>query len=303
MQSRKENTVLVWDPTGFFTHKDPLASICRSFSCREVHHQSLVHLRNGCHRRSRRSTQCRSEHRSKDRKLPARKKGIQGTAKHLAHLTENIEEVDRLVRKFPGALPDDVCDLFNGALQRARSSLFDFDEAVENDFSKAFAAKNSGLVEHLKSTGYRVFRANSLNCKMNTVEAQLNDASNKLMHLIAIMAIALKIDSRTLLESKSDEYSPSFCAPAVSHTIKLDFRTRDAHGKFVTPEGALKHKVLSSVSSKSVTYATGVLNPAHGVLGMAGVGKTIALQGLTSDQDVRTRFSRWDPVLEPGSGS
>ncbi len=135
-----------------------------------------------------------------------------------------------------------------------------------------------------------MFRANSLNCKMNTVETQLKDASNKLMHLIAIMAIALKIDSRTLLESKSDEYSPSFCAPAVSHTIKLDFHTRDVHGKFVTPEGVLKHKVLSSVSSKSVTYATGALNPAHGVLGMAGVGKTIALQGLASDQDVRTRF-------------
>ncbi len=38
--------------------------------------------------------------------------------------------------------------------------------------------------------------------------------------------------------------------------------------KFVTPEGVLKHNVLSSVSSNAVKYATGVLNPAHGVLGM-----------------------------------
>ncbi len=56
-------------------------------------------------------------------------------------------------------------------------------------------------------------------------------------------------------------------------------------------KGALKRKVLSSVSSRAVTYATGALNSAHGVLGMAGVEKTIALQGLASDKDVRSRFT------------
>ncbi len=83
---------------------------------------------------------------------------------------------------------------------------------------------------------------------------------------------------------------PSFCAPAVSHTTQLDFDTKNEQGKFFTPEGTLKHKVLSSVSSAAVTLAAGALNPAHGVVGMAGVGKTIALQGLAGDKDVRLRF-------------
>ncbi len=57
---------------------------------------------------------------------------------HLALLTERIEEVNRLVRKFPGALPDDVCGLFNGTLECARRSLSDLDETVPNEFAKAF---------------------------------------------------------------------------------------------------------------------------------------------------------------------
>ncbi len=111
------------------------------------------------------------------------------------------------------------------------------------------------------------------------------------MHLIAKIATALKIDSRALLESKRDEYTLSFCAPAVSHTVHLDFHIKDEHGKFATPECALKRKVPSSVSSRAVKYATGAVNPAHGVLGMAGVGKTIALEGLASDKYVCSLFT------------
>ncbi len=48
--------------------------------------------------------------------------------------------------------------------------------------------------------------------------------------------------------------------------------------------------MLSSVSSAAVTLAAGALKPAHDVVGMAGVGKTIALQGLAGDKDVRSRF-------------
>ncbi len=114
-----------------------------------------------------------------------------------------------------------------------------------------------------------------MNSKMNTVETQLKDASGNLWHLIGILANAVKTESRAILESKRDEYCASFCAPAVSHTIHLDFHTKDEQGKFATPEGVLKRKVLSSVFSRAVTLATGALNPAHGVLGMAGVARQL----------------------------
>ncbi len=74
-------------------------------------------------------------------------------------------------------------------------------------------------------------------------------------------------------------FHPVICALAVSHAVHLDFDSKDAQGEFATPEGVLKHEVLSSTSSATVTAAAGVLNRAFGVVGMAGVGKTIALQG------------------------
>ncbi len=79
-------------------------------------------------------------------------------------------------------------------------------------------------------------------------------------------------------------------SPSFSHAVNLDFETRDAEGQFVTPEGVLKYKILSSISTKTAAAATGAPNPVHGVVGMAGVGKTIALQSLTSDKDIRERF-------------
>ncbi len=40
----------------------------------------------------------------------------------------------------------------------------------------------------------------------------------------------------------------------------------------------------------TVTAAAGALNPTHGAVAMAGVGKTIALKGLAGDEDVRRCF-------------
>ncbi len=61
--------------------------------------------------------------------------------------------------------------------------------------------------------------------------------------------------------------------------------------------------MLSSVSSNAVKYDTGVLNPAHGVLGMARVGQTIALQGLASDKDIRERVPDGIQYVSLGHGA
>ncbi len=99
-----------------------------------------------------------------------------------------------------------------------------------------------------------------------------------------------EMDNSDHAESWKEEYRSAISSPSFSHAVNLDFGTRDAGGQFVTPEGALKHKILSSISTEAITAATGQLNPAHGVVGMAGVGKTIALQGLASDKDIHETF-------------
>ncbi len=121
---------------------------------------------------------------------------------------------------------------------------------------------------------------------MIAVETQIRQASNLLLHLTTQLTNAVL----SISESVKEQYRSVFCAPAVSHAVHLDFETKDAEGQYVTPEGALKHMVLSSISSTAVTAASGTLSEACGIVGMAGVGKTVALQGLAADKDIRARF-------------
>ncbi len=47
----------------------------------------------------------------------------------------------------------------------------------------------------------------------------------------------------------------------------------------------------------------GVLNSAYGVVDMAGVGKTVALQGLAFDEDIQKHFSDGIHYMSLGKGA
>ncbi len=91
-------------------------------------------------------------------------------------------------------------------------------------------------------------------------------------------------------------HCPSSSAPALPHTVELDFDKRDGHGNHATLEEALKHNILSSAMAATATAATGIMSaaktliPAYGLVGMAGVGKTVALQGLAGELEICNRF-------------
>ncbi len=61
--------------------------------------------------------------------------------------------------------------------------------------------------------------------------------------------------------------------------------------------------MLFSDSSGTVTAAAGVLKSAYGIVGMAGVGKTVALRGLAYDEDVRSRFPDGVVYMTLGQGA
>ncbi len=65
----------------------------------------------------------------------------------------------------------------------------------------------------------------------------------------------------------------------------------------------MKHRVMSSTTSATVTAAAGALNEAFGIVGMAGVGKTIALHGLAGDKDIRARFPDGIHYIGLGQGA
>ncbi len=199
-------------------------------------------------------------------------------------------------------------------LREICDTLKDSDRTMDQSFSKAFSESGSSAMGKLKSKARRTFRARSLRNKMDAVDSQIKEASSKLLHLISILSSALKIeehqavlvpkiDNLRLAAPAKDVYVPRRNTPALTATVKLDFDAKDAEGMPATPEAILKQSVLSSDSSNTVTAATGVMKSAHCIVGMAGVGKTVALRGLAHDKDVRARFPHGIFYMTLGQGA
>ncbi len=99
------------------------------------------------------------------------------------------------------------------------------------------------------------------------------------------------------VEIAQEIYTPVMNAHALSHTVQLDF------GNTCNPEGSLKQLVLyrcfskitvaiggNGEASENVPGVTGAMKSVYGVLGMTGVGTTVALQGFAHDEDAKERF-------------
>ncbi len=109
-------------------------------------------------------------------------------------LAKHMETVESRLSSFPGAVPTGISDVFHDTLGEVRDILKDSDRTMEESFSKAFSAGSSSAMGKLKSVARRTFRATSLRNKMDAVDAQIEKASNKLLHLISVLSSALKIE-------------------------------------------------------------------------------------------------------------
>ncbi len=204
-------------------------------------------------------------------------------------LAKHITAVENLLSSSPDAVPTGISYVFRDTLSEVRDILKDSDQTMEMSFLNAFSARGSNAMGKLKSKARRTFRATSLRSKMDALNEQMERASNKLLHLISVLSSALKveevlvpnIDNLSLVAPNEGVFLPSTNTPALTDAVKLDFDAKDLEGNLCTPEGILKQHVLSRKSSGTVTAAAGVM--AYGEVGMAGVGKTVALLGLASD--------------------
>lgn len=91
--------------------------------------------------------------------------------------------------------------------------------------------------------------------------------------------------------------------------VHLDFKSRDAEGKFVAPEGDLKSSVFISTRPRPVTVARGSATrvgaqlPVHGVSGMSGVGKTTVLIGIEHEEDIKEHFTHGVLYMSVGAAA
>ncbi len=169
-------------------------------------------------------------------------------------------------------------------------------------------------MDKIKSKAYRMFQATKLSDEMISVEAKIDKASNLLLHLAMMLGNALnmqehhdavlpKLGNLAVVHSSKDVFLPTTNTPALTDVFKLNFDAKDAAGRPTTPEAVLKLSVLSSESSSTITAAAGVLKSAYTIVGMAGVGKTVALRGLAYDKDVQTRFPDGVLYMTLGQGA
>ncbi len=226
---------------------------------------------------------------------------FQSLCDNVDRLGRHIAEVERLLRTFPDAVPLNIALVFDETFGSVRNSLQDANRTMDNSLLKAFAASGSSAMDKLGTKARRKFRASALNSSMLAAGASIEKASNQLLQLTLALGSSLKIqqhhdallskfENLAVVEPANDVYRPGTNTPGLAATVNLDFISQDEDGRPTTPEGTLKSSVLSSNSSNTVIVAAGVIQPACCIVGMAGVGKTVALQGLAHDEDVQRRF-------------
>ncbi len=167
-------------------------------------------------------------------------------------------------------------------MEKVKQCLLEAEPIMQQLCNLAFPAGSSKQPkrEKLKAIYQRVTRAKAIEKQMVAMEEKVKNASRILDILTAELSILISIGTmgtKTNGGSVEPTYTPEGCTPALPHTVSLNFNLKDAEGTPATPEAFLKHYVLAEATD--VIAAAGVLNPAYGVVGMAGVGKTVAFAG------------------------
>ncbi len=243
---------------------------------------------------------------SKFTENPKLYEGLKGS---VDSLEAHIAHVEDICKRNPGTIPTEVSAPFENTLLNVCRTVQDVESALEKPLSSVFEPGASSAMGNVIPKGNQFRRANKFNDKLKAVQSRIDKEITQVAHLIGMLCSSLKVEEigntvtseldgarSTIDEMQSalhklagnaqEGYCPSFFDPITSDTIELDFDSKDEGGKPTTPEGLLKQSVLNEV----VTAATGAASPACGVLGMAGVGKTVALQGLCRDKEVKEQF-------------
>lgn len=221
----------------------------------------------------------------------------------------------------PDALRRETSGLFRDTVFEARDSVNRSSEMLDMYCSRAYGGSSSGGAAQIAKKVLRVFKEKSLVATLKEIEKETVEVKNTLQHLLTQLVVVLKTDTaensvrkaikdqlaasveegvRSMiqdLQCPSELFRPTFNAPILSGSVRLDFESEDMHGSSSSPEGQLKSLIFLSTSATTttVTVARGASFPLHAVSGMAGVGKTMALIGVGHGENIQEHFK--DGVL------
>ncbi len=237
---------------------------------------------------------------------------FQSLSDQVDHLARHFAEVETLLRTVPSGVAAEFSALAEKALSRVRDVLKVSISSMEQN-SLACTGSDRGLIVKWRSKALRVFRHRHLSATMLAVETNIKAASIALLLLTSALnnvivmhehrtALLPRRDIPSLAEIQHEAYRPIIFVPAPIETVSLNFDGKDAEGRPTTPEAALKQSVVFSVSS-SIVAAGGALSNSYAAVGMAGVGKSVALRGLAYDKDIRSCFPDGVLLMTLGLGA
>lgn len=221
----------------------------------------------------------------------------------VAALCDNIR---RVLTAKPNTIPQEFFSSFNIASKNIKGTLTIAAKKLNDFLSPASSSPASSKKHTAARAGVRKMQqftsAKSISQCLRGILGTANRAEGTLQHQLTQLCSPVQSDrreynSRSVFENYGgsvERFRPAFNAPALLPKIRLDFDSKDSNGRFFTPEGKLRHSVFVSTNT-NVTVARGSQSPIHGVSGMAGVGKTIALNGLGHNPKIRSHFT--DGVL------
>lgn len=236
---------------------------------------------------------------------------VDATLLRLRNTAENIGDILQMnLETVPYAvLPD-----FVGTITTVKDSIRRSDNAVVEFCSRAFSGATSPNFIH---DTRRFFMSKSLQAVLTSIQRVTGEAESTLHNLPVQLCATLKMDEAALIPCQNwrsaiekhlyaeERYRPAFNTPILQEKLLLDFKSRDGEGNLVFLEADVKSAVFISTSPQPVTVVRGVSSPGrenlpvHGVSGMPGVGKTIAIMGLGHDDEIKAHFA--DGVLCSGA--
>ncbi len=224
----------------------------------------------------------------------------------LDKMAQLITEIEGAQNLNPKAVSEVSSPWFCTRLKAVQDCLGQAEPVMKQLCNLAFpdGEANQPKWKKLKAVVQRWTQANANSSEMAAVEQKVKTAWHKLDRLASELSVSIKIDdlsAKVTAGNAEPKYIPEGSTPSLPHTVSLNFDLKDAEGKPATPEAFLKHYVLADATG--VIAAAGVLNPAYGVVGMAGVGKTVALQGLAFDKDIKKHFSDGIHYMSLGKGA
>ncbi len=217
-----------------------------------------------------------------------------------------IAEIDGALKLNPDAVSEISSPWFSKRLEKVQKYLQSTEPTMQKLGHVVFpdGSAEQPKRKKFKAMYHRLTRAKTHASEMAAMEEQVRNASHDLHRLASELSILISMGNLGTKRSSTTaepKYTPEGSTPALPHTVSLNFNVKDAEGKPATPEACLKHYVLADATE--VIAAAGVMNPAYGVVGMAGVGKTVALQGLAFDEDVQKHFSDGIHYMSLGKGA